>query len=157
MTPEVLQKELIKELKVLLKNVDLAGESDKKANFNFFEQVLPRRAGEDDPTPFPWCVVRLEDNVVSDVGVLKQVQEVVVSFGIYYENNDCQYHHTMFTIFEKIKKRFLTKPLLGGFFSALPQIQSFVDNHEEDTYPYYYGAIYLQFMLPNYEREDDFT
>lgn len=157
MTPEKLQKELIKELEPLFSQTEFRDENGEKVKMRFFAQTLPRKESEDDPEPFPWCVVKLGRNDVKDVGgLLNQIQQVSLIFGIYYDEKDCQYQHMMFTLFEKVKKRFLEKPILAGAFSALPEMVSMIDDEEEETYPYYFGGMSLQFLLQTYEREDEY-
>ena len=155
MTPEVLQNELTKELATLFADIEFRNENDKRVNMNYYKQVFPRKESDDDPDPFPWCIVQLGENKVTNVGLQEQIQEVFLFFGIYYDKYDCQYQHYMLTLFERVKKRFLTKPLLGRYFTALPEITSRMDDEEEATYPYYFGAMSLSFVMPNYDREDD--
>lgn len=156
MTPEKLQEDLIDELKKMFSNIEFTDENGKKDVMNFFKQSLPRKKSDEEPDPFPWCVVALRENKVNDVGDLNQIQDVELYFGIYYDNPDCQYQHTMLSMFEKVKKRFLTNPILGEF-SALPDIVSILDNSDAETYPFYFAGMALKFYMPNYEREDDFS
>lgn len=156
MTPERLQKDLVEELSKLFENIEFRNSSGEKCRMNFFEQVLPHKESDDEPEPFPWCVVKLKDNDVKMVGDLNQKQAVELHFGIYYDNPDCQYQHVMLTMFECVKKRFLVNPLFGPFM-ALPDIVSVMDDLDSETYPFYFGGMALQFEMPNYEREDEYS
>lgn len=154
MTPEILQNALKKELQTLFSDIEFRDENDKKVKMKFFKQTFPRKESDDDTEPFPWCIIQLGENAVTDVGYLNQKQDILLLFGIYYDKADCQYQHVLFTLFERVKKRFLTNPLLDGCFSALPMMKSRMEDDEE-TYPYYFGAMSLCFYVTNYEREDD--
>lgn len=84
-----------------------------------------------------------------------QRQEMMLYFGICYWGSDCRWQHAMLTLFERIKKRFLTDPLLGPF-SCRPEMDCVLDDEDDTTYPHYFGAMRLVFDLPNYEREDGY-
>lgn len=156
MTPEIMQEALIDELKIIFKDIEFRDSDGKKTTMNFYKQTLARKESEEDGELYPWCIVKLGDNEVKDVGGLNQIQDVTLYFCVYYDKSDCQYQHTMLTLFEKVKKRFLTKPLFGGFFSVRPKMTSVMDDNEEETYPYFFGGMALEIMIPSYEREDDF-
>lgn len=155
MTPEKLQKELCKEIKILMKDVLLEDSNRKTSRLNIFSQNLPYSQNEEDLPPYPYCIVALTTNELPPERK-PQKQGVTLYFGICYWNEDCQYQHTMLTMFEKIKRRFKTNPLIGEF-SCNDNILSVLDDEDDVSYPYYYGGMQLTFDLPNYEREDVFT
>lgn len=155
MTPERLQERLCVEIKNLVRNIHFEDLNGKQTELNVYPQCLPRKVNEDDPEPFPFCIVKLGDNDVTSIDAA-QTQSVVLYFGLYYEKADCQYQHTMLTMMEAIKKRFLTNPLLGEF-SCQPKMKSVLDDDDENTYPRYFGGMALAFNLPNYEREDEYS
>ncbi len=155
MTPEKLQKDLCKEIQILLKDVILEDSQKQKSKINVFPQNLPYQKDEEDLPPYPYCIVALTTNELPPERK-PQKQGVTLYFGICYWNPDCQYQHTMLTIFEKIKRRFKTNPLLGAS-SCNDTILSVLDDEDDVSYPYYYGGMKLTFDLPNYEREDMFT
>lgn len=156
MTPEKLQSDLVEELKVLFSDVEFTDSENNVVPMNFYKQLLPRRESEDEKEPFPWCVVKLKSNKVEGTGDLEQKQGIELWFGIYYDKTDCQYQHIMQTMYEKVKRRFLTDPVLSEFY-AEPDIVSVMDDLDTETYPFYFGAMALTFLMPNYEREDEYS
>ena len=156
MTPEKLQQDLVKELATLFSNLEFKDTDNKVVPMNFYKQMLPQRESEDEKEPFPWCVVKLRDNEVTGSKDMEQKQDVELWFGIYYDNLDGQYQHMMLTMFEKVKKRFLTDPTLSEFY-AEPKILSLLNEEDAKTYPFYFGAMALTFLMPNYEREDEYS
>lgn len=155
MTPEKLQKSLCEEIRFLMKDVLLEDINRKNTKLNVYAQNLPYRKSEDDLIPYPFCVVSLYTNSLPPERE-PQKQVIKLYFGICYWNEDCQYQHTMLTMFEKIKRRFKTNPLMGEF-SCNSEIISALDDEDDVSYPYYYGGMQLTFDLPNYEREDSCT
>lgn len=156
MTPEKLQQDLVNELATLFSDLEFKDTDNKVVPMNFYKQMLPQRESEDEKEPFPWCVVKLRDNEVTGSKDMEQKQDVELWFGIYYDNPDGQYQHMMLTMFEKVKKRFLTDPTLSEFY-AEPKILSLLNEEDAKTYPFYFGAMALTFLMPNYEREDEYS
>lgn len=154
MTPETLQKKLCAELGSVMKNIAFQDENGDRTKLNIFPQCLPRKHNEEDPDPFPFCIVKLGDNDVVSMDT-DQKAAVILYFGIYYENEDCQYQHTMLTMMEAVKRRFLENPILDEF-SCDPVMKCVLDDEDEGTYPHYFGGMSLVFNIPNYKREDDF-
>lgn len=156
MTPEKLQSDLVEELKVLFSDVEFTDSENNVVPMNFYKQLLPRMESDEENEPFPWCVVKLKSNKVEGPEDMEQKQGVELWFGIYYDGADCQYQHIMLTMYEKVKRRFLTNPVLSEFY-AEPNMVSVMDDMDTETYPYYFGAMALTFLMPNYEREDEYS
>ena len=154
MTPEILQKQLCEEIRSLMEGVMLEDEERNPCQLNVYEQTLPLTMKDPERRPFPYCIAGLTDNRITGIRE-PQKQDVILYFGICYWNEDCQWQHTMLTMFERIKKRFLTDPLLGPF-SCNPVMDSVLDDEDDTTYPHYFGGMKLTFDLPNYEREDGY-
>ena len=155
MVAERLQERLCAELSKITKNIDFEDQDGNQSELSVFKQCLPRKENEDDSDPFPFCVVKLGENDVKSVSE-NQTQTVVLYFGLYYDKADCQYQHTMLTMMEAIKRRFLTNPILGEF-TCHPQMRGVLDPEDDMTYPRYFAGMTLTFDLPNYEREDEFS
>ncbi len=154
MTPEILQKELCEEIQKLMEGVILEDEKQRSCRLNVYGQLTPLPQSETGWEPFPFCTVGLTENHVTGIRE-PQKQDVVLYFGICYWEKDRQWQHTMLTMFERIKKRFLTDPFLGPF-SCRPEMDSVLDDEDDTTYPHFFGGMRLTFELPNYEREDDY-
>lgn len=156
MTPEKLIEMLADEIGKITKDVPLHDTDGKKCHFHMFEQTLPRpQADGDEEKLFPYCVVRFEQNRVIDVRE-RQPVDIVLDFGIYYDNPDCQYQHTFFSVFEKIKRRFIINNFLGSF-RAEPKMAFALSEEDDITYPFYYAGAKMTWMIPGIEREDEFS
>lgn len=155
MTAEVLVKKLCHEMMVLTEHITFHDSLGNKCKLHVFEQTLPRKSSEEDPEPFPYCVVKFDNSKVTNVGE-RQPVDIVLDFGIYYDNPDCQYQHTFHQIFEKIKGRFLDNNFLGSF-RCEPEMAFALSPEDEITYPYYYAAVAMKWMIPGYERKDVYS
>lgn len=154
MTPENLQDTLCEEIKRITRGVLVQNEGREWCDLNVYPQLTPLAESEDDTSPFPYCTVGLTNNQVTGIRE-PQKQEVVLYFGICYWDKDRQWQRSVLTMIERIKKRFLTDPLLGPF-SCRPEMESALSDEDDVTHPYYFGGMKLTFDMPNYEREDDY-
>lgn len=155
MTPEILVQKLCEEMKVLTKDITLRDVEGKRCELNTFEQTLPRKISEEDADPFPYCVVRFDSSKVTGVRE-RQLVDIVIDFGIYYDNPDCQYQHTYHRIFEKMKERFIDKNFIGPF-RCEPEMTFALSPEDDVTYPYYYAGVAMKWMVPGYERKDEYS
>ena len=58
---------------------------------------------------------------------------------------------------ERVMERFAKDPLLSGQIMAVPIDNNHMFNwsmQDEDTYPYFYGALEMAFYTPGFQRED---
>lgn len=155
MTPEILIKNLSKELVKLTKGIDLYDIEGKRSELRAYEQMLPHKISEDDMDPFPYCVVKFDQSSITGV-CERQPVDIELQFGIYYDKADCQYQHTYFTIFEKIKERFINQNFLGPF-RCEPEMTFVLSPDDEVTYPYYYAGVAMKWMVPGYGRKDEYS
>lgn len=109
---------------------------------------------EDDESKFfPYAVVRLSESS-TDEGK-PWLQKVYILLGVYDDDIMGGGYMHILTMIERITNRFLKEPLLDHKYRAEPLISS--DIQDEDTYPYYFGAIEMSFNLPKIERRDEFS
>lgn len=155
MTPEILVQKLCEEMKVLTKDIVLRDTQGNICELNTFEQTLPRKISEEDTEPFPYCVVRFTESKVTGVRE-RQPVTIMLDFGIYYDNPDCQYQHVYHRIFEKIKERFVNRNFIGAF-RCEPDMTFVLSPDDDVTYPYYYAGAAMQWMVPGLERKDEYS
>lgn len=109
---------------------------------------------EDDESKFfPYAIVRLSE-ASTDEGK-PWLQKVYVLLGVYDDDPEGKGYMHILTMIERITNRFLEEPLLDHKYRAEPTINT--DIQDEDTYPYYFGAIEMSFNLPKIERRDEFS
>ena len=85
---------------------------------------------------------------------------MIVVVGVYDDATDRSGYKGVMIALERIMERFSVRPLLAGKFTAVQ-----LDNNnmfrwslqDEDTYPYYYGAIEMAFEMMGTIREDKYA
>lgn len=108
---------------------------------------------DDESKYFPYAIVRLTDSSTEEEKPWRQ--GVVIILGVYDEDvTGAGYMHIL-TMIERITNRFLEEPLLNHKYRADATINTSIQ--DEDTYPYYFGAIEMSFNLPKIERRDEFS
>lgn len=109
---------------------------------------------EDQSQFFPYFIVRIEEgNTPTDdepwlVGT-------TVLFGICDYDKETNGHRTILEMITKITNRFLERPLLDSKFRANQNVSFALQ--DEDTYPFYFGAIDIKFYVPKIGRSDDWS
>ena len=157
MTPWDLQKSLIAEIEKLLAEMQLKNAAGEDVvGVKGYEQRLPEITDdeEDQSQFFPYFIVRIEEgNTPTDdepwlVGT-------TVLFGICDYNKETNGHRTILEMITKITNRFLERPLLDSKFRAKQNVSFALQ--DEDTYPFYFGAIDIKFYVPKIGRSDDWS
>ncbi len=167
-TPEGLVAVLMDEIRYLSEGVSFYGANGDVTGLHMFSQTLPQPQSSteesgmteesgllptnDIDTDFPYCVVKIDNVRVTGITTRRAV-DIILELGIFYEKEDCQYQHSMLTLFEKIQRRFLINPVIGAA-ECEPEMVFAVSPNDEDTHPYYFGGAALCFLIPTYERED---
>lgn len=81
--------------------------------------------------------------------------EPTVLFGICDYDKETNGHRTILEMITKITNRFLERPLLDSKFRANQNVSFALQ--DEDTYPFYFGAIDIKFYVPKIGRSDDWS
>lgn len=121
-----------------------------------YEQYLPEiTADEEDVSQFfPYFIVRLAGGGIdheeekSDEDPWKVTVDVFL--GIFDDSTDSQGSDDIINMIQRVMNRFVHEPTLAHVFRA-KQDMSF-QLQDEDTYPYYFGAVELNFDIPKIER-----
>ena len=118
---------------------------------------LPVKQGDDDvlldehlPEPY----------IVSEINGGKKATDddahiitVAVIICVCDDNTARHGHQDILSIIQRIVERFGKNPVLGGRFVMRPALDWSLS--DEDTYPYYYGGLLMQFEVPAIEKEDE--
>lgn len=156
-SPWDLQKSLIAEIEELLAQMQLKNAAGEDVvGVKGYEQRLPEITydEEDQLRFFPYFIVRIEEgNTPTDdepwlVGT-------TVLFGICDYDKETNGHRTILEMITKITNRFLERPLLDSKFRANQNVSFALQ--DEDTYPFYFGAIDIKFYVPKIGRSDDWS
>lgn len=155
MIPEMLQDDLVEEMKRLFSDDVFKTPAGKITSINVFPQSLPIAESDDDDDPAPYIIVRIVKG--EDSGVFDSNHSVKMLFviGIYDDDLSAQGHRTVLHIINKIYHRFKKNPCLNNKYVCDGQ---FVWEINDDAYyPYYFGAVNTDFNISAIRREDKFT
>ncbi len=167
-SPAEVQEALCDEIEKVLSDMVFTDPQEKNAKMKAYPQSLPKRdeaqmtpAEDEEYTgegeyqfedPFPYTVVKIDTGTIADPVVVNTVLIV----GIYDSNKKNQGHRTVLNIIQKINERFSKNPTLAGAFRMSEDSFKFA-MPEEDSYPYFFGAINMSWQAPAFRREDKFA
>lgn len=164
MTAFELQDDLIEELKIvfsgfLLKTpaIDLESGEPSMSEPNLFSQSLPIRKDDADDDPYPYIIVRM------DSGDMKQdhphMVKVRIVIGSFDDSTDTNGHKDVLNIIQKIYERFARNPVLANKYVMKDDSENPFTwvLQDDDTYPYYFGAVEVTWETSAIRRESQFT
>lgn len=155
-----LQRDLIEEIEEVLKDIETkkpSGEVSK--GIKGFAQGLPKSIEyENDPSMvFPYFIVRMADGETSN-GPDSYKVTLSVIIGLHNDDEKNTGHYDMLDCIQAIINHFS----LAGNSGRYP-IRARVNENvkwalqDEDTWPYFFGGVELEFTMPKYRREDPFS
>lgn len=152
MTFKNLQDDLIEEVEVILKDIrtkDPFGE--EKVGVKGYGHRLPviQSDEEDENQYFPFFIVRFDNGKTKDDDDCWHVATDII-FGI-HDTSESGGHENILVIIQRVVDRFASEPGLKKKYRADQEINWAVQ--EDDTYPYYYGAVGITFSVPKIERK----
>lgn len=158
MTVGNLQKELMKDIGNIFEKDLFKDSLGKYVSLNIYAQNLPIREDEDAPDPVPYIVVRVLDGKVKGWVEAQEVQ-VMLILGCFDDNVNNDGHEILLELIQKIEERFLKNPILSKQFMFLNDEQHPFEwaLQEEESFPYFYGAISMSFRTPTIRKEDEYT
>ena len=159
-----LQRALIDTVGDCLKDlVTVNAQGEKTVGYTGYAQQLPIQvnADEDPDRFFPYFIVRLLEgntgNAVDDDDDY-WTWTVAIYLGVHDDGTGNQGHFALLNALTRITSRFGKEAVMGPpgkiGFRCLPQMK--VQLQDEDTYPYFLGAVLLNFAAPKITREDPF-
>lgn len=102
----------------------------------------------------PWCLVKMDGGKVPGINQRQEVS-VAVCFGIFDDSPENKGHQAVLNLIQKTYERFAKNPLLNGQYTCQGSFEWALQ--EEDTFPYFFGAISMQFSFCGFRRESKFT
>lgn len=129
--------ENISAISAILDSIEYTGSEEEEAVFNF-----------------PWCLVKMDGGKISGVNQRQEIS-VAVCFGIFDDSPENKGHQTVLNLIQKTYERFAKNPLLQGQYTCQGNFEWALQ--EEDTFPYFFGAISMQFSFWGFRRESKFT
>lgn len=151
-----MQEALIKQIRELFYNkVYLNEEAEDFEGIKIFSQDLPlesNREGEDED-PFPYIIVKIVDGTISDEE--PYLVRVLILLGVFDEAKNRQGYQDLLHMINVIYNHFSQYRLLNDEFYVNGAINWTLQ--DEDTHPYYFGALELYINIPTMERSNDYT
>ena len=174
-----LQRDFIAELRVMLGGMRFKTRGGEDTELHIYEQNLPMQAAKkanqeavqddaemdedeedtrDDEMEdlFPYCVVKLDSGKSQDASSAHIVKMKLV-VGIYDDTLDASGYKQILNIFEDVRKRFRTNPILAKRYIVKDEMSWALPDEDEDTFPFFFGAMYLYWQTPEYGREDEYS
>lgn len=173
-TPLLFQRALMEEMKELAAGMifHVPGKETMEP-LNVYGQALPvpgirthtadydmgtmdyRDTGETDAVfKCPWCLVKIMNGSIPEINGPQQV-EVGICFGIYNNSDKNQGHMEILNLIQRVYERFAVNPILAGQYTCQGSFEWALQ--EEDTYPYFFGAIGTVFQFRGFRRESIFV
>ena len=143
------------DLGTLFKESKFKSSSGKHKSFDIYKGSLPIPDSEESPEPMPYIIVQL---VNGEIGLSSNTVAVRLIIAIYDDDNNSQGYSDVLNVIEKIRQHYTKYPILNRkYFAKIDDKNSFEWSlPDEDTYPYYFGGVQLNFEIAHCEREDDF-
>ncbi len=150
--------DMCEEITLLFSEWKFKNENGDYANISVFEQALPIPSGESEPEPFPYIVVRAEDGGTTTPNSPETVR-VRFTIGIYDDEPNNRGHIDVFNVIDRIRQRFERNQLLRKQYMRLQSDQYPMRwaVPDDDTFPYFFGALEMFFAIPKIETEDKLT
>ena len=156
-----LQQGLIDEITEALKDIKTVKASGEDAiGFTGYKQNLPVIVNDDETSDqfFPYFIVRIIDGDREAEMGLRYVS-VAVIIGVHDDCPQNDGHETVMTAITRIINRFDWEPTLHGERMAFrnDDMGTKWALQDEDTYPYFFGAVELKFYTPIIGRREPFN
>ena len=167
--PAFLQMSLAEEIRRITAGMTFKQpHSDERIHLQVFDQALPKPFGNDSETEMqesiayeeqeaeeavfkcPWCIVRIDSGDIK--GPNENVRVLMgVEFGIFDDDPKNQGHFDVENLIWKVYERFAKDPLLASQYTCECDFK--FAHQDEDTFPYFFGAITMTFSYPGIQRE----
>ena len=178
-TPQLLQEDLKAELEKLFKEQTFLtpplrdGEEPKRAHLNVFKQWVPvsiTGTRQDEITPemieqgkvdtytadrvFPYIIVRISEGKIKNPSA-EQAVNIVLIFGVYDPDENNTGYLDILHMIETIRHRFFSNPILSGKFECISDMDWAMQ--DEESYPYNFGSLSMNFLTAAIRREDRYA
>lgn len=150
MIPTNLQNGLKKKVEEIFSGDLFNNPDSERVSLSVFEQHLPEKS-KDDISHYPYVIIQLsEGEQASEIS--EYFTKVLFIIGVVDEGSENQGHEDVVRIINKIFEYLSKFPLIDGQFELKFPIRWAI--HEEETAPYYFGAVETTWSIPKFSRED---
>lgn len=98
----------------------------------------------------PWCLVKIDGGKIPEINGRQEVS-FGICFGVFRDGAENQGHREILNLISRVYERFAKNPLLDSQYTCTGVFQW--NLAEEDTYPYFFGAIATSFTFSGFRRE----
>lgn len=154
MTPFELRHDLAIELGKILNHMNFKNQEGTDCKINIIEQNLPIQRNDDDTEPYPYVAVKVMDGDIPDDESKYNIM-INLIIGIYCDNEDSQGADIVLNVIQEIIERFRKKPILNKKFTMQQKLKWALQ--DDDTYPYYFGGMEMNWTVPLIQREGIYT
>jgi len=151
MIPSFLQDFLVEELKTLFKDFKLKNALGELSSLNIYPQFLPVKKGKKDTEHFPYIVVILQDGEDPNE-TDSNTCNILLMAGIYDDDENYQGYKDLLNVLQKVYEHLMKHRLFEGKYQIEYPIKWRI--HDEDTYPYFFGAIETNWIVGKIESID---
>ncbi|MFR4350573.1 MAG: hypothetical protein ACLT3H_02770 [Roseburia sp.] len=103
---------------------------------------------------FPYCLIKLDTGKSEGSDDIHNVKTKII-FGIYDDALDASGYKDILNMIEDIRCRFRVNPSLKRKYVVQDNIEWALPDDDGDTFPFFFGALYLEWQTAEYEREDE--
>lgn len=153
MIPTDLQAGLKERLENAFSDTLFNSPSGDRVHLNIFEQNLPQKSDKDQDL-FPFVIVKLLEGEQKGEQDEQDENITTVGFviGTFDDDNQNQGYRDVTQIINKIEEVLKKEPVINRQFTLKYPLKWRI--LEEETAPYYYGAVETNWKMPAYDRQD---
>jgi hypothetical protein len=152
MIPTLLQDFLVEDLKTLGFNGKNA--EGNLVSFNVYPQYLPAKKGKKDADHFPYVTVIIEDGEDPNE-VDPSTCRILLMFGVYDLDENYQGYKDILNVLQKTYEHLMETKIFAEKYSIEYPVNWRI--HDEDTYPYFFGAIETNWTIAKTSIIDTLT
>lgn len=169
MTSIFLQDDLKEELEKILGEMRLKDPNKPKehTSIKVYEQAIPKiridygncneeeeEEEEEDQSeePFPYIIIKLDSGKIMNEEEAAKVELLIATYDDDLKN---QGHKDILNIINKIYERFYKNPMLANKYYRVNNIDWVLQ--DDDMYPYFYGAMGMEFKVRMFKKEDRYA
>lgn len=157
LTLNELQQALIDEIERLAKDMELINKRGEKAELKGYQHAVPflsalpidfteEELPEEESDLFPYFVTRIDTvSYHNDRADERNQAHLILLFAVYDNDAELKGYYSLTALMERVINRFQSNPVLGVFYCEKKMNMAF---QEDDTYPQFFGAIEMTWILP---------
>lgn len=98
----------------------------------------------------PWCIVKVDKGKIDGPNANVEVV-TIIEFGVFDDDPENNGHKEIENLIWKIYERFAKNPILACQYECMNDFD--FAHQDEDTFPYFFGAISMTFRYAGIQRE----